>query len=85
MYNYIEKFNLKNKLAFVLGGFGLIGKEITIALAEHGAKIIILDIKKNQSFLNYATKKKFDIKFVKFDLKKSQNLEKSYSKILKKI
>ena len=50
--NYKEKFNLKNKTAFVVGGSGLIGKEVVHALADFGAKVIILDIKNNFKSLN---------------------------------
>jgi NAD(P)-dependent dehydrogenase (short-subunit alcohol dehydrogenase family) len=41
MYHNI--FSLKNKLAFILGGEGLIGKEIVRAISENSAKTIILD------------------------------------------
>lgn len=41
---YLDKFKLVDKVAYVVGGLGLIGKEITQALASAGAKTIILDI-----------------------------------------
>ena len=56
---YDNIFNLRNKNAYVLGGVGLIGKEIVEALATFKAKVIILDINKNKG-----------IKFEKLLLKK---------------
>ncbi|MFH1305121.1 MAG: SDR family NAD(P)-dependent oxidoreductase, partial [Candidatus Omnitrophota bacterium] len=44
MTNYMKKFSLKNKTAFVTGGAGLIGSEVTKALADAGAHVIILDV-----------------------------------------
>ena len=51
---YINKFLLKKKLAFIVGGFGLIGSEATLALASAGAKVIIFDLNKQKDliFLN---------------------------------
>ncbi len=37
--NVIDMFSLKGKVALVTGGSGLYGKQITIALAEAGAKV----------------------------------------------
>ena len=41
--NYLEKFKLKKKLVFVVGGLGAIGQEIVKATLDAGAKTIILD------------------------------------------
>jgi NAD(P)-dependent dehydrogenase (short-subunit alcohol dehydrogenase family) len=48
MKSYLDKFSLKNKVAFVNGGVGLIGTQVTMALADAGAKVIILDINKEK-------------------------------------
>ena len=42
---------MKGKLAFVLGGAGLIGQEVSLALSLSGAKVICLDIINNAKFL----------------------------------
>ena len=84
MHNYKENYNLDNKLAFVLGGSGLLGKEISLALATYGAKVIILDVKKDKIFFNKIGKMNFDISFFKIDLKQIKNLEKNYNKIILK-
>ena len=60
---YLEKFKITNKLVFVLGGAGLIGKEITKAMLDAGAKVVVLEKKK----LNF-TKKKVNFFFEKFDV-----------------
>ena len=41
--DYKKKFDLNNKTIFVLGGSGLIGKEVSKALSEFGAKVIVVD------------------------------------------
>ena len=48
MIDYLNKFRIDNKTAFVIGGLGLIGKEISRAYAMGGAKVVILDIKKKE-------------------------------------
>ena len=78
--NYKEKFNLKNKTAFVVGGNGLIGKEVVYALADFGAKVIILDIKNNFKSLN----KYNEIFFEYFDVAKLNQTENNLAKIIKK-
>ena len=45
----IEKFSLKNKIAIVTGGGSGIGEAISIALAEQGAEVCILDLTKEQA------------------------------------
>ena len=42
--NYLNKFSLKNKKAFIIGGCGLLGEKITEAVFSAGAEVIILDI-----------------------------------------
>ena len=43
---YLDKFKITNRLVFLLGGQGLIGKEITRAMLEAGATVIVLEKKK---------------------------------------
>ena len=52
MENYIEKlFNLKDKVAVVVGGGGHICSEIVKAFAMAGCKVAILDIRMKKSLL----------------------------------
>lgn len=73
--NYFKKItSLKNKLVFVIGGTGLIGKETIKSLIDCNSKVINLDIKK----LN---KNKFN-EF--FDCTDEKNIKKNYLNIVKK-
>lgn len=44
MKKYLDKFSLKDKIAFIFGGAGLIGEEIAQALASAGAELVLLDV-----------------------------------------
>ena len=66
--------NLKKKLAFVLGGSGLIGKSVIKKLEGLGCKTLNLDIKDSK-------KSKYD--YLKFDCTNIKDLE-NFSKITKK-
>ena len=55
--NYLKKFSLKGKKAFVIGGSGLIGSEIVEALLSASATVINLDKKdSNKSHKNIKKK-----------------------------
>ncbi len=83
MTNYIEKFKLKNKKAIVCGGLGLIGKEVSIALSQAGAKVLILD-NNESAWKEFKEKnKELDLDFVKFDITDISNLGKNISKVYK--
>lgn len=88
--NYLNKFLLKNKTAFVNGGAGLIGSEVVKALADAKAKVIILDINKERAkkLEKQLKQKKLDVIFEYFDasdLKKIDDninhLSRKYKKI----
>ena len=78
-----NKFDLKNKEALVLGGFGLIGFETVHGLLQLGSKVLILDKLFDKKKFNLLKKKYKDkISFKKYDLTK--NNPKTFEKILKK-
>ena len=83
---YDNIFNLRNKNAYVLGGVGLIGKEIVEALATFKAKVIILDINKNKGikFEKLLLKKKLKVKYEYFDITDIKFNEKLLKNIFKK-
>ena len=68
----------KNKLAFVLGGNGVIGREIVKKLNNSNIDIIILDIKNDKKII----KKK--INFFKFDVSKINHIEKKLNLVIAK-
>jgi len=69
MINYIDKMKLSGKTAAVCGGLGLIGKQITLALAQAGAKVVVLDINKEAgaAFESECAKEDLNVKFEYFD------------------
>ena len=44
MPTIIEKFNLKDRMAIVTGGVGLLGAEFCRTLAEAGAAVAVVDL-----------------------------------------
>ena len=77
--NYLNKFKLNKKIAFVLGGSGTIGSETCIALSQAGAKVINIDIVENKIL-----KKNSNIIFLFFNLKNLNNFEKFLKKTILK-
>ena len=69
MIDYLQKFRLDSKTAYIVGGLGLIGREVSIALASSGAKTIVLDLdsEKGPSFEKEMHHKGFDVIFRTFD------------------
>ena len=79
MKNFNNPFKLNKKLVYILGGNGLIGTEVSILLANLGAKIIIIDKK-----TNLLTKSYKNIKFKKFDILNISKLKSFFKKSIKK-
>ena len=74
--SYLKKYQLEKKKAFVVGGLGLIGKEITLALESVGAEVFVLELKqKKKKFLKYFKNKK-KIHFIEFNAEKIKSAEK---------
>jgi NAD(P)-dependent dehydrogenase (short-subunit alcohol dehydrogenase family) len=86
MIDYMKKFKLEEKTAVVCGGLGLIGKEVSIALAQSGANVLIFDIdkKKFEIFTNKLEKEREKIKFYYFDITDLHELKKNITSIYKK-
>ncbi len=81
--NYKNLFNVKSKTVLIIGGFGLIGREIVKAFSSLGSKVYILDCN-----IEYYKKNKRNFKninFEFFDLKNETHVKKKFSKILKNI
>ena len=81
--NYLDKFTLKNKKAYVFGGCGLIGKEITEILIAAGAKTYVFD---NNYIAGKELKKKFNKKnfsFIKSNIANTNNINSSFNKYIK--
>lgn len=85
MSNYLQKFSLKGKVAFITGGVGLIGTEVTHALADAGARVIILDIDqdKAEKIQQSLKNKGKDVKYEYFDVTDLVNIDQSIDKLQK--
>ncbi len=83
MKDYLDNFNLKGKKAFIFGGCGLIGQEISEAFLSAGARINVFDTdKKTGKHL----KKKFKstkFKFNYFDLTNLKKFNQNIDRLLR--
>jgi len=84
--NYMERFRLDKKVSVVCGGLGLIGKEVSIALAQAGSKVIVLDFdkEKGKKFEQQCKKDKLDIEFIDFNVKDMDSYDGMVAGIFKK-
>lgn len=78
---YKNLFSCKDKVAIVTGGYGLIGREIAIALNEFGAKVFIADLGKNDPLI---IKGKNSIEFIHFDITSETIMSKALNAIIKR-
>jgi len=83
---YPNQFKLSEKTAVVCGGLGLIGQEITKALAQAGAKVIILDInlERGAKFESECRQQGLEVNFLLFDVAKLDAFEKEIALVDKK-
>ncbi len=86
LIDYLQKFSLSNKIAFVVGGLGLIGREVSIAFAMAGAKTIVLDVdaKKGKLFYEEIYSKGYNLTFELFDCTDMDQIEKNFAELIKK-
>jgi NAD(P)-dependent dehydrogenase (short-subunit alcohol dehydrogenase family) len=82
--DYLKKFCLDGKLAFVVGGLGLIGNEISIALASAGAKTVILDLdsEKAEKFMTKMEESDYNIHFRQLDCIDMERHEQNFTTLL---
>ena len=80
MIDYTNKFKVTNKVACIVGGLGLIGKEIVKALSSAGAQTIILDITKEKGidFENYIKEQGYKASYEKFDCSDLENMDTNF-------
>jgi NAD(P)-dependent dehydrogenase (short-subunit alcohol dehydrogenase family) len=84
MIDYLKKFRLEDKTAYVVGGLGLIGREVSIAFASAGAKTIILDLKNEQTaaFEDAMCGAGYKLYFRPFDCSDMDQIGKNFSALL---
>lgn len=81
--DYLKKFSLKNKKAFIIGGSGLIGTEITLALSSASADVVNLD-KRDLSLLPKFKNKLKKYYYSYFNIENLESLNRNFDKIFKK-
>ena len=67
----IDKFKIPKKTAIVTGAMGGNGFAIANALAEAGAKLILTDIKENNSMFDELKSKNYSFSFIEGDVSNS--------------
>ncbi len=79
----MKKFRLDGKTAFVIGGLGLIGKEVSVSFISAGAKTIILDLRseKAEAFEKEVGQANYDAHFRPFDCANMEDLEQNFSNL----
>jgi len=79
--SYLDKFKLTGKTAVVCGGLGLIGKQVSTAFIQAGAKVIVLDV-------DEAKGKQFSAEsgaaFERFDLSDVTHLDEAIASLFKR-
>ena len=76
-------FSLKDKVALVTGGYGHLGKVITVALSEAGANVIVLG-KAEDKFNDAFSSMGRNIFFQEFDISNTESIVRGYKDIAKK-
>jgi len=86
MNDYANKFKVANKVAWIVGGLGLIGREVVRALSSAGAQTIILDIaeKKGIDLENYIKEQGYKASYEKFDCSDLENMDTNFSALFDK-
>ena len=84
--DYLEKFSLRNKTAYVTGAAGLLGSEISCALATAGAETIMLDINESvgKSVEEELRAKGFKACYERFDITDLKNINSVCSELITK-
>lgn len=83
---YLDKFLLIGKVAFITGGVGFLGVEVTKAFAEAKARVVVLDVDedKGQKLIRELTDKGFKVEFERFDITELTDIEKSIDNLFLK-
>jgi NAD(P)-dependent dehydrogenase (short-subunit alcohol dehydrogenase family) len=85
MGNILEKFDLKDRVAVVTGGAGLLGKEFCRTLAEAGAAIVVADLDAGfaLSYANSLVKSDRNVIGVGLDVTQPESVQHLVSETLK--
>lgn len=84
MTDYLKKADLGGRTAYVTGGLGLIGLEITAALAQAGARVVVLDVLPAAAAAEKLKPLAGDIRYERFDITALPALEKRLAALAKR-
>lgn len=76
-----EGFSLKGKTAVITGGAGLIGKSVSLGLAQAGSKVYIADIDKKSG--EKLEKQHENLKWIKLDITNAKSVDSCIKSVLK--
>ncbi len=87
MKNYVAQMMLKGKTAVVVGGCGLIGQASVQALAQAGAKVVIVDVNTTAATKLVASLKKLklNVSFEYVDCTDIDQLQENIQRLVKKL
>ncbi len=74
--------NLEDKVVLITGGYGYLGKEISLGLAKHGAQVVVLA--RNKEKFNSAFENNDKIFFVHCDVASTASVINAYSEAIKR-
>ncbi|MCX7001153.1 MAG: SDR family oxidoreductase [Candidatus Sumerlaeota bacterium] len=80
----IDMFDLKGRTAIVTGGYGHLGKSLTMALAEAGCSVFVADLDQKSFKRVFTPKKVLDIRFVSIDISSTNSIRRAFSSVAKK-
>lgn len=76
-------FNLKDKIAVITGGMGILGTEYTETLVRAGAKAVIYDVIDKPNPVLAKLSRKYPIKFFKVNITEKEEVERATEKLKK--
>ncbi len=87
MTDYLKKFRLDGKNAVVVGGAGLIGREVVSALAQASARVVIADnnAKNAKKLVKSLSGAKGKVTFTDFDISKLEDLKSNIESLVKSL
>ena len=87
MADYLKKFRLDGKTAFVIGGLGFIGREVSVAFSSAGAKTINLDLgsEKVLAFEKEVAEAGYNAHFRPFNCADMESLEQNFSSLVNEL
>lgn len=82
--NYKQIFNLDNKVAIITGGYGHLGKAMTLALLSHGAIVIVAgrSFEKFKETFKDCSSNNLEFEFI--DITKSEEINRAINNVYKK-